>query len=339
MENKEFLNICYKFFNRFILLTKLIELLENMDKTTYDKNKIDEIIDNLKKIDKEVPNSIDEYVIKKKENLKRMIDRLESIPKNNENIDFINNMLNDLKKEYDKEIDSHERWSKVMDCITKNDYFNKLFDSLTDYELLEFIAQNINAPCPPQISQEKFDKLVKVGIENDKREWLWRLAFNYEFSKMNFDKIVDYYIEKKDSYYLVELISAVSQCLDIDSIIDKIKDKEVIEYLIKNESIIREYVKEEQFNKLIDKLDDKVRYILYLNIRKLHTTELGVERIKKNLKLEDVDVIEYLKTKILDENSVIYKEGKNYYCVIDNIKITINSYNYCVITAHMEEGK
>ena len=82
-------------------------------------------------------------------------------------------------------------------------------------------------------SQEEFDKLVKVGIEKDEREWLWRLAFNYERSKINFDNIVDYFIKKKDGYYLAELISAIGECLNIDSIINKIVDKELIEDLKK----------------------------------------------------------------------------------------------------------
>ena len=63
------------------------------------------------------------------------------------------------------------------------------------------------------------------------------------------------------------------------------------------------------------------------NIDKIHTTILGKERITKNLKLNNIDVVDYLKKKILDKNSNIYKKGKNYYIEIDNIRITINSYN------------
>ena len=75
---------------------------------------------------------------------------------------------------------------------------------------------------------------------------------------------------------------------------------------------------------------------LIKNIDKLHTTELGVIRIKKNLKIEVNDVVDYLKNKILD-NSYIYKKGKNWYCEKDNIIITVNSYNYCIITAHIKK--
>ena len=47
------------------------------------------------------------------------------------------------------------------------------------------------------------------------------------------------------------------------------------------------------------------------------------------------DVVEFCKNKILDKNCNIYKQGKNWYCEIDNIKITINSYSYTIITAHL----
>lgn len=74
--------------------------------------------------------------------------------------------------------------------------------------------------------------------------------------------------------------------------------------------------------------------ILLFNIDKVHTTKMGIDRIKKNLKLDTNDVVEYCKNKILDKECNIYKQGKNWYCEIDNIKITINSYSYTIITAH-----
>ena len=74
---------------------------------------------------------------------------------------------------------------------------------------------------------------------------------------------------------------------------------------------------------------------LLSNIDNIHTTEMGVERIRKNLKLDNENVVEYCKNKILNQNCIIYKQGKNRYCEIDNMKITINSYSYTIITAHM----
>lgn len=70
------------------------------------------------------------------------------------------------------------------------------------------------------------------------------------------------------------------------------------------------------------------------NIEKVHTTDLGVVRISKNLSLSNVDVVEWCKDKILDKNALITKQGKNWYVVIDNIKITINAQSYTIITVH-----
>ena len=77
---------------------------------------------------------------------------------------------------------------------------------------------------------------------------------------------------------------------------------------------------------------------LISNIDKIHTTVLGIDRIRKNINLHD-DVVKYIINKIKKYNCVVYKNGKNYYCEIDNIKITINSRNFCIITAHfMKRG-
>lgn len=74
--------------------------------------------------------------------------------------------------------------------------------------------------------------------------------------------------------------------------------------------------------------------VLLNHIDKIHTTELGIERIKRNLKLDTQDVVAYCRNKILDKNCHIYKRGKNWYCEVDQIKITINSLSYTIITAH-----
>lgn len=76
------------------------------------------------------------------------------------------------------------------------------------------------------------------------------------------------------------------------------------------------------------------KQILLENIGKVHTTEMGVDRIKQNLELNDVDVVAYCKDKVIDKNCNIYRQGKNWYCEIDHIKITINAYSYTIITAH-----
>lgn len=76
------------------------------------------------------------------------------------------------------------------------------------------------------------------------------------------------------------------------------------------------------------------RKILLDNMDKIHTTEMGAERIKRNLGLKDEDAVEFCKERIRGENCDVHKQGKNWYCETDGIRITVNSYSYTIITAH-----
>ncbi len=79
-----------------------------------------------------------------------------------------------------------------------------------------------------------------------------------------------------------------------------------------------------------------MKEILIENIDKVHTTEMGVERIKRNIGLGDIDVVEWCKEKILNNNSVIERHGKNWYVHIDGCVITVNASSYTIITCHKE---
>ena len=70
------------------------------------------------------------------------------------------------------------------------------------------------------------------------------------------------------------------------------------------------------------------------NIDRLHTTQLGINRISKNLKLDTENVVDFCKSLILDEKCRIYRQGKNWYCGTGNIRLTVNSYSNTIITAH-----
>jgi len=73
------------------------------------------------------------------------------------------------------------------------------------------------------------------------------------------------------------------------------------------------------------------------NIDKIHTTIMGKERIRKNLELGDVDVVDYCKTKIMDKNALITRKGKNWYVSTDGCVITVNAHSYTIITAHKKD--
>ena len=64
------------------------------------------------------------------------------------------------------------------------------------------------------------------------------------------------------------------------------------------------------------------------NLDKLHTTELGVVRIKRNLSLDTDNVVDWCKTKIKSSNAVITRNGKNWYVSVDRCIITAVSYTH-----------
>lgn len=76
---------------------------------------------------------------------------------------------------------------------------------------------------------------------------------------------------------------------------------------------------------------------LLKNLNKLHTTELGIKRIKRNLSLDIDDVVDWCKTEINSANAAITRNGKNWYVNVDNCIITVNAYSYTIITAHKEK--
>ena len=73
------------------------------------------------------------------------------------------------------------------------------------------------------------------------------------------------------------------------------------------------------------------------NIAKLHTTELGAVRIKRNLSIECDDVVAWCREKVLSSEAVIERKGKNWYITVDECVITVNAYSYTIITAHKKK--
>lgn len=76
---------------------------------------------------------------------------------------------------------------------------------------------------------------------------------------------------------------------------------------------------------------------LLRNLDKVHTTEMGVDRIKRNIEVDVEDIVAYCIDKIKQENAVIERKGKNYYVSVDGIIITVNASSYTIITAHKEK--
>ena len=75
--------------------------------------------------------------------------------------------------------------------------------------------------------------------------------------------------------------------------------------------------------------------VLIENIDKIHTTEMGVKRISKNLDING-DVVNYCVSKLKKDESKVTKKGKNYYVEVDDCIITVNASSFTIITAHKQ---
>lgn len=231
-------SLMYRYINKFINCDELIKELEKLDLSKYSKDEaesIEKLSKKVKEIKDSIPNEMDDLERKRISKINHLLELLEKAKKNKDNDEetqeFIEKQYNHLIK--DKEIirDGGKLYQELFEVLTKEPLINKHIQKMNDEELLEFITKYISAPLPPILSQEEFNNLVKVGIKEDKRESLWRLAFNYIRKNMDFSLIEDYFIEKRDDYYLVELVSAVEEDLNIKKLIEKVKftkDKEFI---------------------------------------------------------------------------------------------------------------
>lgn len=234
----DLVNIIYRYVNRFINSQGLIKLLEDIDKTKFSNKEINEIeilLEEVKKVIETVPIEIDQVEIRRISSLNRMLEDLEKMKTNEKTSEearlFIEERYNSLIKDKDVIRDSGPRYDRLYDLLVNNSVYIKYCKNMNDLELLEFITQYISVPVTPNIDQATFNDLVTAGIKEDKREALWRLAFNYKEKKKDFTCIEDYFIEKRDDYYLTELISVVKEDLNIEQLVEKVintKDKNFI---------------------------------------------------------------------------------------------------------------
>lgn len=74
--------------------------------------------------------------------------------------------------------------------------------------------------------------------------------------------------------------------------------------------------------------------LLLSNLDRLHTTPMGADRIRRNLKIEVEDTVEYCRKIIEKTDCKIKRSGKNWYAETDNCIITVNAHSYTIITAH-----
>lgn len=220
----ELVNLMYRYVNRFINSNELINELKKIDISNYsekDKKVIDKLIKDIEEVRDKTPNEIDEVEKKRLEQIDYLLDKFKEVNTSDEQAkEFIEKQYNNLLEDKEKVRDGGKLYTKIVNLLTNNSVINKSASKMNDKELLTFITRYISVPLPPPIKQEDFNSLVRIGIKEDNREVLWRLAVNYD-KKMDFTLIEDYFIDKRDSYYLIELISATDS-VNLDNIVSKV---------------------------------------------------------------------------------------------------------------------
>ena len=74
---------------------------------------------------------------------------------------------------------------------------------------------------------------------------------------------------------------------------------------------------------------------LLAGLDKIHTTDLGVVRVRRNLGLDaTVDVVAHCKDVIKDADTTVMRKGKNFYATSRTAIITVNASKWSIITAH-----
>ena len=253
----ELVNLMYRYVNRFINSNELIKELKKIDICNYqdkDKEVINKLIEDIEEVREKTPNEIDKVEKKRLEEIDNLLDKFKEVNTSDEQAkEFIEKQYNNLLEDKEKVRDGGKLYTKIVNLLTNNSVINKSASKMNDTELVTFITRYISVPLPPPIKQEDFNSLVRIGIKEDNREALWRLAVNYD-KKMDFTLIEDYFIDKRDSYYLIELISATDS-INLDNIASKVvatNDREFMIDLANRSLELSIFTKED-----IDKIKEK----------------------------------------------------------------------------------
>lgn len=71
---------------------------------------------------------------------------------------------------------------------------------------------------------------------------------------------------------------------------------------------------------------------LIKNLDKLHTTELGAQRIRKNMQTDEFYIVSLCKSYISMPDAKFQLVGKNWYVESNNFIFTVNAKSYTIIT-------
>lgn len=169
----DFLDIVYKYRNRFINSEELVNKIENINKDNLDKEdlvNLDNILVDVKNIIKNTKITLDEVEINKRKEIQKNIKVLEDVLNNSKNNDemaikFIKENLFSLKEEENIVRDSGNRYEEIKEYLENSKLFKKYYDNISDNDLLNLITHYITVPNPFKLSSEKLNDLVDYGIK------------------------------------------------------------------------------------------------------------------------------------------------------------------------------
>jgi len=100
-------------------------------------------------------------------------------------------------------------------------------------EIIEKL-KNVLGYDAPKITQEQFDNMVDYIMQKETtggnpKELVWRLCGCYE--DLNFNKVIDLFVDSRDAYYTSELVSYVGGNLDQKYLTKKIIETNDLKFI------------------------------------------------------------------------------------------------------------
>lgn len=224
----ELMSIMYRYLNRFINHQKLVQELQNLDSSLFsekEKGMIQALIMDVQKVSETVPNEFDEIEEKRMKSINRMLDFIQNAIASNQldkktNL-FLEKKDRQLMEDKKESRDGGKLYETISQLLVNHPLIDQQAKKMKEEEIFTFITKYISVPLPLPINQETFDALVQIGINKDDRGGLWRLAMNYENHDIDFSQIEEYFIEKRDDYYLIELLSGLQDTWILEGTIKK----------------------------------------------------------------------------------------------------------------------
>ena len=163
--------------------------------------------------------------------------------------------ISDIKKIIDEHTGMYMRYDLIRNLVSNSELHKREAEAMSDQELLDMITSYIHVPLHPSISYDYFEKLVDLAIGGDNaREQCFRLLTNYVGVDRRFDKIIDFFIKNKDTWYLSEIICFCGKQIDTMDVVEKLantKDKKFIKEFL-NRGGMKDILTDEEIKMLKD---------------------------------------------------------------------------------------